>query len=113
MNLNQALWAFSLRYTLFASLLILILIYVAAADNRSITNTAILRCQGYESAMTEEIFRYVTFALSRDYNELCKTEGEHPPTVSNLPFPWHVMTSAPFQATPLPDLDMDAFRAHL
>ena len=49
----------------------------------------------------------------RDYNELCKTEGEHPPTVSNLPFPWHVMTSAPFQATPLPDLDMDAFRAHL
>ena len=30
-----------------------------------------------------------------------------------LPFPWHVMTSAPFQATPLPDLDMDAFRAHL
>ena len=51
--------------------------------------------------------------LGRDYNELCKTEGEHPPTVSNLPFPWHVMTSAPFQATPLPDLDMDAFRAHL
>ena len=49
----------------------------------------------------------------RDYNELCKTEGEHPPTVSNLPFPLHVMTSAPFQATPLGDLHMDAFRAHL
>ena len=29
--------------------------------------------------------------IGRDYNELCKTEGEHPPTVSNLPFPWHMM----------------------
>ena len=31
------------------------------------------------------------YRLRRDYNELCKTEGEHPPTVSNLPFPWHMM----------------------
>ena len=55
----------------------------------------------------------VIASICRDYNELYKTKGEHPPTVSNLPFPLHVMTSAPFQATPLPDLHMDAFRAHL
>ena len=74
-------------------------------------DTNVTACAGTYQYLTLDPSEFQGFG--RDYNELCKTEGEHPPTVSNLPFPWHVMTSAPFQATPLPDLHMDAVRAHL